>query len=161
MFKWLQDWTRELIGDGNQQIPMVTHLSNQISGASVRFLTLAAMVRVRTQHEARFTACLIYCLGTVFVKQCFGRERAEWMVCHLDRVSSSEATTCNHQFSSLSDEGSSPKESGCTIWQVYQYLKLCLPPVLHCTISVVVHYLALQHQYRIVTCAALMKYFVG
>ena len=27
------------------------------------------------------------------------RERVEWMVCHSDCISSSEATTCNHQFS--------------------------------------------------------------
>ena len=51
---------------------MVTHLNNQISGASVRFVTPAAMVRVQTQHEARFMARLIYCSSTVFVKQCFG-----------------------------------------------------------------------------------------
>ena len=76
MCKWLQDWTRGLIGDciinENEQIPMVTHLNYHISGASVRFLTPAAMVRFRIQHEARFMARLIYCLGTVFVKQCFG-----------------------------------------------------------------------------------------
>ena len=51
---------------------MVTHLNNQISGASVRFVTSAAMVRVQTQHEARFMARLIYCSSTVFVKQRFG-----------------------------------------------------------------------------------------
>ena len=51
---------------------MVTNLNNQISGASVRFVTSAAMVRVQTQHEARFMARLIYCSSTVFVKQCFG-----------------------------------------------------------------------------------------
>ena len=27
------------------------------------------------------------------------RERVEWMVCHSDHISSSETTTCNHQFS--------------------------------------------------------------
>ena len=43
-----------------------------MNGASEIFLTPAAMVRVTTQHEARFTACLLYCVGTVFVKQNFG-----------------------------------------------------------------------------------------
>ena len=54
--------------NGNQQIPMVMLLSNQIRGLSVRFVTLAAMVHVRTQYEAKIMACLIYYLGTVFVK---------------------------------------------------------------------------------------------
>ena len=71
--KWLQDWTRWLIEDGiihgNQQMPMVTYLKNQNSGISVRFLTPAAVVRVRIQNEARFMARLIYCLGTVFVER--------------------------------------------------------------------------------------------
>ena len=64
------------------------------------------MVCVQTKHEARFMACLIYRLGTVFVKQLairrqwnsysvgYGsnnnrlmiRERAEWMVCHFDHI---------------------------------------------------------------------------
>ena len=43
-----------------------------LPSASVRFVTSAAMVRVQTQHEARFMARLIYCSSTVFVKQCFG-----------------------------------------------------------------------------------------
>ena len=38
---------------------------------SVRFLTPAAMIRVRTQHEAGFMARHLYFLGIVFVKQCF------------------------------------------------------------------------------------------
>ena len=42
-----------------------------MDGASVIFLTPAAMVHVSTQHEVRFRARLLYCVGTVFVKQCF------------------------------------------------------------------------------------------
>ena len=66
-------------------------------------------------------ACFLYYMGTIFVKKCFGddaltgqgvsvvygstnnrlriREKVEWIVCHSDDVSSSETTTCNHQFS--------------------------------------------------------------
>ena len=38
------------------------------SGAPVRSPTPAAMVHVRTQHDARLMACLFYCMDTVFVK---------------------------------------------------------------------------------------------
>ena len=42
-----------------------------MNDTSVRFLTPAAMIRVRTQHEAGFMARHLYFLGIVFVKQCF------------------------------------------------------------------------------------------
>ena len=93
---------------------MIKYYKLHISGSMVKFLTPAAMVYVQIQHEARFMACLYCCLGTVFVKHCFGglgstvpvrnygsnnnrlkirerereRERVEWMVCDFDRVSS-------------------------------------------------------------------------
>ena len=46
--------------------------NNQISSASVRFLSPAAMVHARTQHNAIYMARLFVVLSTVFVKQCFG-----------------------------------------------------------------------------------------
>ena len=84
---------------------MVKHCGTQKNDASVGFLTPAAIVHDQTQHEARISwVRLFHCLGTVFVNESTNnklrmRERVEWMVCHSERVSSSEATTCNHQFS--------------------------------------------------------------
>ena len=42
-----------------------------MNDTSVRFLTPAATIRVRTQHEAGFMARHLYFLGAGFVKQCF------------------------------------------------------------------------------------------
>ena len=42
-----------------------------MNDTSVRFLTPAALNRVRTQHEAGFMARHLYFLGTGFLKQCF------------------------------------------------------------------------------------------
>ena len=44
-------------------------------------------------------------------------------------------------------------------WQVYECLKLCLLPVMYSTTSAVLHYPALQHQCRIVTCVAVPGMF--
>ena len=84
---------------------MVKHCATQKNDASVRFLPPDAILYDQTQHEARISwVRLFHCLGTVFVNESTNnklrmRERVEWMVCHSERVSSSEATTCNHQFS--------------------------------------------------------------
>ena len=46
------------------------------------------------------------------------------------------------------------KNLNVLFWQIYQYLKLFSLPVLYCTITVVLHYLALQHYCCIVICVA-------
>ena len=46
------------------------------------------------------------------------------------------------------------KNLNVPFWQIYQYLKLFSLPVLYCTITVVLHYLALQHSCCIVICVA-------
>ena len=107
-----------------------------MSGFSVNFLTLAAMIRVRTQLEARFMTHLLFvcvlCLSNSVLEAAdrhglsvgYGsnnnklriRERVERMVCHFDCVSLSEAILLAIiNFLSLSDESSSPKESRCPI----------------------------------------------
>ena len=63
-------------------------------------------------------------------------------------------------FLSLSDESSSPKESGCTVLASLPIFEILFAASIVLTTSVVLHYLALQHQYRIVTivlCLALGK----
>ena len=65
---------------------MVTPLSGQTGGAcgKVWFLSSTAMVHVRVQHQARFImARLLYCLGTLFVKQCFGGGASAGLVSRL------------------------------------------------------------------------------
>ena len=60
----------------------------------------------------------------------------------------------------MSDEGSSPKESGCTVLASLPIFEIVFAASIVLTTSVVLHYLALQHQYRIVTmvlCLALGK----
>ena len=51
---------------------MVPPYRNQMIGTLVTCATPAAMVRVRTQQETKVMACFLYCIGTVFVKWCFG-----------------------------------------------------------------------------------------
>ena len=51
---------------------MVANVCKKMRGASVTFLIPATMVPVQNQHQTRFMARLVYCLGTVFVKQCLG-----------------------------------------------------------------------------------------
>ena len=46
------------------------------------------------------------------------------------------------------------KNLNVLFWQIYQYLKLFSLPVLYCTITAVLHYLALQHYCCIVICVA-------
>ena len=49
----------------------------------------------------------------------------------------------------MSDEGSSPKESGCTVLASLPIFEIVSVGSIALTTSVVLHYLALQHQYRI------------
>ena len=51
----------------------------------------------------------------------------------------------------MSDEGSSPEESGCTVLASLPIFEIVFATSIVLTTSVVLHYLALQHQYRIVT----------
>ena len=51
----------------------------------------------------------------------------------------------------MSDEGSSPKESGCTVLASLPIFEIVFAASIVLTTSVVLHYLASQHQYRIVT----------
>ena len=53
----------------------------------------------------------------------------------------------------MSDESSSPKESGCTVLASLPIFEIVFAASIVLTTSVVLHYLALQHQYRIVTIA--------
>ena len=95
---------------------MVTPVNSQVSGACGKVTTIFSRYGPCSSPESgkiHYGTSFLYCLGTLFVKQCFGggasgsnnhrlkiRERVKWMVCHSDRVSSSsEATTCNHEFS--------------------------------------------------------------
>ena len=50
----------------------------------------------------------------------------------------------------MSDEGSSPKESGCTVLASLPIFEILFAASIALTTSVVLHYLALQHQYHIV-----------
>ena len=50
----------------------------------------------------------------------------------------------------MSDEGSSPKESGCTVLASLSIFEIVSAASIALATSVVPHYLALQHQYRIV-----------
>ena len=50
----------------------------------------------------------------------------------------------------MSDEGSSPKESGCTVLARLPIFEIVSAASIALTTSVVLHYLALQHQYHIV-----------
>ena len=150
VWRWYYRWK-------NQEIPMVMQLNNQTSSNSVRFLTHVAMVRVQTHHEARFMAQLIYCLGMCLwdsvleaVPIGYGRdsnrlmirERAEWVVFHFDRKSSSGLLPAIINFLSLSDESFSPKEFGCiyrfgkftSVWNCVCWQYCTLPPVLCCII---------------------------
>ena len=49
----------------------------------------------------------------------------------------------------MSDEASSPKESGCTVLASLPIFEIVFAASIVLTTSVVLHYLALQHQYRI------------
>ena len=51
----------------------------------------------------------------------------------------------------MSDEGSSPKESGCTVLASLPIFEIVFAASIVLTTSVVLHYLASQHQYRTVT----------
>ena len=88
--------------------------------------------------------------------------KVEWMVCHSD---------CQYLYHSLlpaiinfliqSDDNFChhlrQKNLDVPFQQIYQYLKLYLLPVLYCTTTVVLHYLAPQCQ-SVKTGAVLMKY---
>ena len=50
----------------------------------------------------------------------------------------------------MSDEGSSPKESGCTVLATLPISEIVSAASIALTTSAVLHYLASQHQYRIV-----------
>ena len=50
----------------------------------------------------------------------------------------------------MSDEGSSPKESGCTVLATLPISEIVSATSIALTTSAVLHYLASQHQYRIV-----------
>ena len=50
----------------------------------------------------------------------------------------------------MNDEGSSPKESGCTVLASLPIFEIVFAVGIVLTTSVVLHYLASQHQYRIV-----------
>ena len=54
-------------------------------------------------------------------------------------------------FLSMSDEGSSPKESGCTVLASLPIFEILFVASIVLTISVVLHYLALQHQSCVIT----------
>ena len=73
------------------------------------------------------------------------------MLCHPDHVSSSETIPAIINFLSMSDEGSSPKESGCAVLASLPKFEIVFAASIALTTSVVLHYLASQHQYRIVT----------
>ena len=51
----------------------------------------------------------------------------------------------------MSDESSSPKESGCTVLASLPIFEIVLAASIALTTSVGLHYLASQHQYRIAT----------
>ena len=55
----------------------------------------------------------------------------------------------------MSDEGSSPKESGCTVLTSLPIFEIVFAASIVLTTSVLLHYIASQHQYRIVTMATL------
>ena len=80
----------------------------------------------------------------------------------LSEVSSSRLLHAIINFFSQSDDDSYnhlyQKKLDMPFWQIYQYLKLCSLPELYCTTATALHYLALQHQRCIVTCAASLKY---
>ena len=50
----------------------------------------------------------------------------------------------------MGDEGFSPKESGCTVLASLPIFEIVFAASIALTTSVVLHYLASQHQYRIV-----------
>ena len=91
-------------------------------------------------------------------------ERIEWMVCHSGRqyLHHRLLLPAIINFLSQSDKDSyhhfHQKNLDVPFWQIYQYMELCSSPVLYCTITVVLHYLALQHHCYIVICVAPMKY---
>ena len=82
------------------------------------------------------------------------------MVCHSDRVSLSETTTCNHQFSESEWWELFTKRIWMYRFGKFTNIWILFAASIVLTTSVVLHYLALQHQYRIVTivlCLALGK----
>ena len=91
------------------------------------------------------------------------RERVEWMVCHSDCISSSETITCNHQFSESEWLGFFIKRIWMyhfgrfanTIFEIVFAASFVLPT------SFVLHYLASQHQYCIVTIVLCLWNIVG
>ena len=137
---------------------MVKHCGTQKNDASVGFLTPAAIVHDQTQHEARISwVRLFHCLGTVFVNESTNnklrmRERVEWMVCH------SELWRLLHaiiNFLNLSDEGSSPKESTCTVlesYPVFQIVFVCI--VLHHQCCAALSYIATPESICSLCCVA-------
>ena len=73
------------------------------------------------------------------------------MVCHSDRQYLHHSLLpAIIDFLSQSDENFyhhlHQKNLDVPFWQIYQYLKLCSLPVLYCTTTVVLHYLAPQRQ---------------
>ena len=127
----------------------------------VRCLNPSAMVCDGIQNEARIIARRLYCLGTVFVKQCLRRrvlsvvyrgtnnklrirERVELMVCHSDRVSSPKVTTNKHQFPKSNWQGFFTKR----FWMC-RFAKLT--SVWNCFVANIVLY----HQYcTVLSCTA-------
>ena len=53
----------------------------------------------------------------------------------------------------MSDEGFSPKESGCTVLVKLPIFEIVFAASIALTTNVALHYIASQHQYRIVTIA--------
>ena len=111
---------------------MVTHLNYHISGASVRFLTPAGMVRFRTQHQARqdlwhalFIVWVLCLWNSVLEAVPVGygtndnrltiRGRGSGWIAILIAYLHQRLLLAIINFLGLSDEGSSPKESGCTV----------------------------------------------
>ena len=150
-------------------MPIVT-LERQMSSNLVRYLNFTTIICVWAQpEESRISLMSGYCwwnsvlevLHWQELSEGFGSnynrlrigEKVEWMVCHSD---------CKYlHFLSQSDEDPyhhlHQKKSGCTILANLP-AKLCLQPIVYCITTVVLHYLALQHQCCIVTCVALPKH---
>ena len=135
-----------------------------------------------SMFEPSIMTCLVYYLGTVFVKQCleavpvgYGsnnndnkelmirirlmiRKRMERMICHFDHIS--EATTCNYQFSESEWWGFFIKRiwmyhfgKFTSFWNCVCHQYCTVPPVLCC---IILH----CNTSIVLTCAVSLKYFV-
>ena len=135
--KWQQVWTRRLAGDGILSMEINKYRWELLYGDIWRFGKVPNFCRNGPQSNLVWgkiystpSSLFGYCVcETVFepvhrqglsvgYESTNNRlrkwERVEWMVCHSDRVSSSGATTCSHQFSQSEWWRFFNKESGYT-----------------------------------------------